>query len=145
MQISSKFTIGVHLLAVIDYLGEDKKGTSSILAGSIGVNPVIVRNVMGNLKEAGLISISQGRSGISLTRKSEQITFFDVYKAVDCVNDDGLFHFHENPNPECPIGRNIHKAMDSKLDSVQKSMEDEMKQITLADVMADIQSELKKG
>jgi len=35
--------------------------------------------------------------------------------------------------------------MDSKLDSVQKSMEDEMKQITLADVMADIQSELKKG
>ena len=29
------------------------------LAGSVGANPVIVRNVMGNLKEAGLISISQ--------------------------------------------------------------------------------------
>ena len=25
MQISSKFTIGVHLLAVIDYLGESEK------------------------------------------------------------------------------------------------------------------------
>ena len=127
MQISSKFTIGVHLLAVIDYLGEDEKV-----------------NVMGNLKEAGLISISQGRSGIALAKKPDQITFYDVYKAVDSVNDDGLFHFHENPNPECPIGKNIHKAMDSKLDRVQKCMEDEMRQITLADVMTDIQSELKK-
>lgn len=144
MQISSKFTIGVHLLAVIDYLGENEKVTSSVLAGSIGVNPVIVRNVMGNLKEAGLISISQGKSGISLTKTPDQITFYDVYKAVDSVNEDGLFHFHENPNPECPIGRNIHKAMDSKLERVQMCMEEEMRKITLADVMKDIQRELKK-
>ena len=144
MQISSKFTIGVHLLAVIDYLGENEKVTSSVLAGSIGVNPVIVRNVMGNLKEAGLISISQGKSGISLTKTPGQITFYDVYKAVDSVNEDGLFHFHENPNPECPIGRNIHKAMDSKLERVQMCMEEEMRKITLADVMTDSQSELKR-
>ena len=144
MQISSKFTIGVHLLAVIDYLGESEKVTSSVLAGSIGVNPVSVRNVMGNLKEAGLISISQGKSGISLTKTPGQITFYDVYKAVDSVNEDGLFHFHENPNPECPIGRNIHKAMDSKLERVQMCMEEEMRKITLADVMTDIQRELKK-
>ena len=139
MQISSKFTIGVHLLAVIDYLGEDEKVTSSVLAGSIGVNPVIVRNVMGMLKEAGLISISQGKSGISLTKTPGQITFYEVYKAVDSVNEDGLFHFHENPNPECPVGRNIHKAMDSKLERVQMCMEEELRKITLADVMTDIQ------
>lgn len=143
MQISSKFTIGVHLLAVIDYLGKDEKVTSNILASSIGVNPVIVRNVMGNLKEAGLISVSQGKSGISLTKTPDQITFYDIYKAVDSVKDEGLFHFHENPNPECPIGRNIHKAMDSKLKRVQQCMEDEMRKITLADVMTDIQNELK--
>ena len=73
------------------------------------------------------------------------ITEYDVYKAVDSVHDEGLFHFHDNPNPECPIGRNIHKAMDSKLERVQQCMEDEMRQITLADVMTDIQSELKKN
>ena len=143
MQISSKFTIGVHLLALVDYLGEDEKATSTVLANSIGVNPVIVRNVMRNLKEAGLISVSQGKSGISLTKTPDQITFYDVYKAVDSVNEDGLFHFHENPNPECPIGRNIHKAMDSKLIRVQQPMEDEMRKITLADVMTDIHNELK--
>ena len=143
MQISSKFTIGVHLLALVDYLGEDEKATSTVLANSIGVNPVIVRNVMRNLKEAGLISVSQGKSGISLTKTPDQITFYDVYKAVESVKDEGLFHFHENPNPECPIGRNIHKAIDSKLIRVQQRMEDEMRKITLADVMTDIQNELK--
>lgn len=143
MQISSKFTIGVHLLAVTKYCGEDEKVTSSFLAGSIGVNPVIVRNVMGRLKEAGLISSSQGRSGISLAKPAEEISFYDVYKAVDCVKDDGLFHFHEHPNPECPVGRNIHKAMDSRLERVQKVMEDELSKITLADVMTDIRGELE--
>lgn len=143
MQISSKFTIGVHLLALVDYLDEDEKATSTVLANSIGVNPVIVRNVMRNLKEAGLISVSQGKSGISLTKTPDQITFYDVYKAVESVKDEGLFHFHENPNPECPIGRNIHKVMDSKLIRVQQRMEDEMRKITLADVMTDIHNELK--
>ena len=64
MQISSKFIIAVHLLAVIDYLGDNEKVTSNILAKSIGSNPVIVRNVMGNLKEFGIIDISQGKSGV---------------------------------------------------------------------------------
>ena len=137
MQISSKFTIGVHLLAVINYLGEDEKVTSSVLAGSIGVNPVIVRNVMGNLKEAGLISISQGRSGISLTKAPEQITFYDVYKAVNSVNDDGLFHFHENPNQLCPVGRNIHAIMDSRLQEIQTAMEAKMRAMTLSEIMED--------
>ena len=63
---------------------------------------------------------------------------------MDSVNDGGLFHFHENPNPECPVGRNIHKAMDSKLERVQQRMEDEMREITLANVMTDIQRELKR-
>lgn len=145
MQMSSRFTIGVHILAVIDYMSSTEKVTSSVLAGSIGVNPVIVRNVMGKLKEAGIISISQGRSGITLAKDLEEVTFYDMYKAVDCVDEEGIFHFHENPNPECPIGRNIHRAMDGKLEQIQRCMEEEMKRITVADVTRDIRKELEKN
>ena len=137
MQISSKFTIAIHLLAVIHYLGEEGKATSSVLAGSIGVNPVIVRNVMGNLKEAGLINISQGKSGITLSKKPDEITFYDVYKAVDCVKEEGLFHFHENPNQLCPVGRNIHAIMDSRLQEIQTAMEEKMCAMTLSEIMED--------
>ena len=142
MQISSKFTIGVHLLVVIDYLSGSEKVTSNVLAGSIGVNPVIVRNVMGSLKEAGIIDISQGKSGITLKKKLDEITFYDIYKAVDLVNEEGIFHFHENPNPECPIGRNMHKALDDRLLLIQERMENEMKGMTVADVAADVKKEI---
>ena len=137
MQITSKFTIAVHIITAIDYFKDSKKVTSSFLAGSVGANPVIVRNIMGELKEAGIINISQGKSGIELAKELDDITFYDIYKAVDCVNEEGLFHFHEKPNPECPVGRNIHKAMEGKLTDVQQAMEEKMKYITLAEVVDD--------
>ena len=138
MQITSKFTIAAHIIAAIDYFKDSEKVTSNFLARSVGANPVIVRNVMGNLKESGIIAISQGKSGISLAKELDEITFYDVYKAVDCVDDDGLFHFHENPNINCPVGRNIHSAMDDKLQRVQSIMENELSRITMADVVADV-------
>lgn len=144
MQITSRFTIAVHIITAIDYFKDSEKVTSNFLAGSVGANPVIVRNVMGNLKEAGVIDISQGKSGITLAKKLDEITFYDVYMAVDCVNDEGLFHFHENPNTDCPVGRNIHKSVDGKLMKVQQAMEDEMKRITLADVVTDTKYEISQ-
>ena len=142
MQITSKFTIAVHVITAIDYFKDHKKVTSNFLAGSVGANPVIVRNVMGNLKEAGIIDISQGKSGITLAKRLDDITFYDIYRAVDSVSDEGLFHFHENPNTNCPVGRNIHKAVDEKLLKVQQAMEAEMKQITLSDVAMDTRKEI---
>ena len=142
MQITSKFTIAVHVITAIDYFKDHEKVTSNFLAGSVGANPVIVRNVMGNLKEAGIIDISQGKSGITLAKRLDDITFYDIYRAVDSVSDEGLFHFHENPNTNCPVGRNIHKAVDEKLLKVQQAMEAEMKQITLSDVVEDTRQEI---
>ena len=142
MQITSRFTIAIHIITAIDYFKDSYIVTSSFLAGSVGANPVIVRNVMGTLKEAGIISISQGKSGISLVKSLDKITFYDVYKAVDCLNEDGLFRFHENPNIKCPVGKNIHKAMDGKLKKIQDNMESEMRNITVADVAADLKKEI---
>lgn len=144
MQITSKFTIAVHIITAIDYFKDSEKVTSSFLAGSVGANPVIVRNVMGNLKESGIIDISQGKSGITLAKELDEITFFDVYKAVDCVNDEGLFHFHENPNMDCPVGRNIHKALDEELFNIQSAMENQMKSITIAEVVKRTRREIQK-
>lgn len=142
MQITSKFTIGVHIIAALEYFKNDYSMTSSFLAGSVGVNPVLIRTIMTQLKDAGLIKISQGKTGIALAKPVDEISFYDVYKAVDCIEENGLFHFHENPNVNCPVGRNIHKAMDKRLSSIQASMENEMKNITVGDVYSDIKKEM---
>lgn len=142
MQITSKFTIGVHIIAALEYFKNDYSMTSSFLAGSVGVNPVLIRTIMTELKDAGLIKISQGKTGIALAKPVDEISFYDIYKAVDCIEEKGLFHFHENPNVNCPVGKNIHKAMDKRLSNIQASMENEMKNISVGDVYSDIKTEM---
>ncbi|MBQ9227446.1 MAG: Rrf2 family transcriptional regulator [Eubacterium sp.] len=143
MQMTSQFTIAVHILTAVDYFQSSETVTSGFLAGSVGVNPVIIRTVMAKLKEAGMLTVSQGKSGITLARPLAEITFYDIYRAVDCVDSTGLFHFHEKPNIDCPVGRNIHAAMDDRLRAVQSAMEAQMKTITVADVAGDVQKEIQ--
>ena len=137
MQITSKFTVAVHILTCIDVFDGQMRVTSDVLSGSTGVNAVIVRNVLGQLRKAGIVETRQGSGGAHLAKALDEITLYDIYKAVDCVDDEGLFHFHENPNADCPVGRNIHKAMDGRLEAAQAALENELKSATLAQVVAD--------
>ncbi|MBR6994505.1 MAG: Rrf2 family transcriptional regulator [Ruminococcus sp.] len=137
MQITSKFTAAVHILACIDIFGGQMRVTSDFLSGSTGVNAVIVRGVLGQLRAAGIVETRQGSGGAHLAKALDEVTLYDIYKAVDCVDDEGLFHFHENPNAECPVGRNIHKSMDGRLQAAQAALENELKSTTLAQVVAD--------
>ena len=54
------------------------------------------------------------------------------------MENEILFHFHENPNPQCPVGKNIHNVLDDKLMRVQTAMERELVAITLQDVKEDL-------
>ena len=138
MQIGSKFTIGVHVLTAIDYFKDMDRVNSEFLAGSIGVNPVIVRTVISQLREAGIVQTQRGSSGAELVKRLDEITLYDVYKAVGSIDaEEGLFHFHEQPNPECPVGRNIHGVLDRHLADAQRAMEERLKSTTLADIVED--------
>ena len=134
MQISSRFTIGLHILTAIDTFQNEYKVTSEFLAGSIQTNPVVVRRILGQLKKAGLIESSQGVAGITIPKPLDHITFYDVYTAVEPVEEGDLFRFHDSPNPDCPVGRNIHRLLDGKLREIQNAMEEKMRRYTLADL-----------
>ena len=129
MQISSRFTIAVHIFACIDTFKEEFKLTSEFLAASINVNPVIIRKILSQLKAAGLVKVQRGSGGASIAKPLDEITFFD---------------FHENPNQKCPVGRNIHNVLDGKLIQIQDALENELGKITLEDVMKDTQYYIAK-
>lgn len=137
MQISSRFTLAVHIFACIDTFQEDHKLTSDFLAGSTNVNPVVIRKILSQLKAAGLVTVARGTGGAAIAKPLSDITLLDIYRAVECVEHGELFHFHENPNADCPVGRNIHRILDDKLVRVQRAMEQELASITLADVKRD--------
>ena len=144
MQISSRFTIAVHIFACIDTFKDDYKITSDFLAASVNVNPVIIRKILSQLKNAGLVEVKRGSGGATIAKELEQINFYDIYSAVECVENGELFHFHENPNQKCPVGRNIHNVLDGKLIQIQDALENELGKITLEDVMKDTQYYIAK-
>lgn len=136
MQFSSRLPIAVHiLLAIVEFEGKEKT-TSTFLAGSVNVNPVIIRNTLGQLKTAGLVTVKAGEGGASLAKKPGDVTLLDIFDAVE--KEEALFHFHENPNPECPVGKNVHAVLDKKLLAIQEAMREKMESITLQDLIDDM-------
>ena len=133
------------MLTCMEAFKKDYKITSDFLAGSINVNPVIIRRILSQLKDAGMIEVRRGTGGAAVAKPLDEITFLDVYHAVECIEENTLFHFHENPNKNCPVGSNIHNILDDKLVRVQAAMERELKAITLADVIQDLGKYVQLG
>ncbi len=127
MQIPSRFTIATHMLIIIALKGKESKVTSDFLAASVGVNPVIIRKTLSQLKKAELISVARGTGGTEIVKDLKDISLLDVYQAVECLGKTGqLFSFHDNPNPNCPVGAHIHDVLDQKLERIQLAMEAEL-------------------
>lgn len=135
MKITSRFTVAVHTLLAINTFNDEYKTTSDFIAASVNVNPVVIRRVLGQLKDAGMIAVARGTGGVQIIKPLEEITLYDVYKAVDSVEEGNLFHFHESPNPNCPVGKNIHAVLDKHLETAQCALEQSLKQTHLVDLV----------
>ena len=136
MQFSFRMPVAVHIMLCIAKFDGVFKTTSTFLASSVNVNPVIIRKTLGQLKAAGLVEVAAGVGGAKLTKAPQDITLRDVFQAVE--EDEDLFHIQDNPNPKCPVGRNIHRVLGSRLTTVKDHMLDDFAQITLADLLEDI-------
>jgi DNA-binding IscR family transcriptional regulator len=137
MSISSRFSVGIHILSLIEF---NKEGISSsdFLASSVNTNPAVIRKLMGMLKKAGLVEVHPGIAGAKLAKKMSEITLLDVYKAVNVVQDNELFGMHENPNPDCPVGRHIQNTIEPIFSAAQLAMEKVLGNVLLEDVIKDI-------
>ncbi len=141
MKITSRFTVAVHTLLVIYHFEGKEKTTSEFIAASVNVNPVVIRRTLLSLKAAGMVEVKAGSGGASIVKDLKDITLFDVYRAVDSVDGD-IFHFHENPNPGCAVGRNVHAVLDTHLADAQRALENELKKVTLYDLAQDLERRL---
>lgn len=130
---SCRFAVAVHTLAVLA-CRKEKAVSSDTLARSINTNPVVVRRLLCDLREAGLVQTQKGVSGGTLlTRPPESISLREVYEAVECSS--GLVLPQQAPNPECPIGRRMELLLPEIFAQAQEAMAQSLAQRTLADLM----------
>jgi Rrf2 family protein len=135
--INSRFTVAVHLLSLLTVGRERFPGvalTSELAAESVNTNPVVIRRILGCLRQVGLVSSQPGpNGGWFLEREPERITLRDVYRAVQ---DQTLFSMHHRPpSASCLIGRNIQDALEGFYDEAEAALEKNLAQKSIADVV----------
>jgi Rrf2 family protein len=128
----------VHVLTLLAQGGAQPM-TSEYIAGSVNTNPVVIRRVLGALRAARLVTSQGGNGGgWRLVGDPEAITLCDVYRAVE---KDTLFPLHHRPpNPECPVGRHIQRALSARFAAATRAMEHELARTTVADMLRDVQA-----
>lgn len=108
---NTRFATAIHIMALLAKSPQEWL-TSEWIAGSININPAIVRKEISVLREAGLITSRQGKEGGSqLGKTAEQISISEIYRAVK--NTEVLGKKNQNPNPACSVGKEINTHLNT--------------------------------
>ena len=130
--ISGQFAISLHILTLLatsdDYLSSD------YIAGSLNVNPVLVRKEISNLKKHALVESKEGKNGgTKLLKPAADITLDDIYKIT---HEKISLGFSKNtPNPDCPIGKKITENLGSLYDDLDHVVSKQLGHISLLNFM----------
>jgi Rrf2 family protein len=133
--------VAVHVLAVLAYKGGEAV-TSALLASSVNTNPVIIRRLLLLLQSAGFIETRKGAgAGSRLSRKPEQISLMEVYRAVE--TDEPFTAHSKKPNEACPVGSCIQATLQKVFTAAEAALEKELARTTLADIVAEVKKSCK--
>lgn len=128
---NSRFAISLHILTLLEKANGELL-SSDYIAGSININPVLVRKELINLRNSGLVTSKEGKNGGAvLTKSADKISLDEVYSAVKQNNLLGVSK--NTPNPHCPVGKQINKHLDALYESTEKILLKELAGNTLAD------------
>lgn len=140
MAQNCRFAFAVHVLSALA-LSPEGGMNSEQLAGTVNTNPVVIRRLLLDLREADLVCTQRGPGGgAKLSRPAAHITLAQIYKAVS-----GEFQaFGEHPNEPakgCCVGRSIKAVLESVAQKAAQCIEREYAAISLADVVLQLQGE----
>jgi len=133
MSTNSRFAVAVHVLSLMAWSGEEPLKSEQV-AESVNTNPVVIRRMLKELAEAGLVVSQTGSLGGSrLANDPAKTTLLDVYQALECR---GVFSLHRQPpSRDCPVGVNIETVLGEVLLEVDSAVERVLKNITINDVV----------
>ncbi|EMP69232.1 Rrf2 family transcriptional regulator [Streptococcus mutans] len=134
--MDTKFSVALHILAMISESTEVL--TSQRLATSVGTNASYIRKVIVLLKNAGLITSKQGKSGYRMTKAPEELTLLEIYYATQETDHIQLFQVHQHANKSCPVGKHITAAVSPIFGEVEEHLEHQLRQQTLTTVITNL-------
>lgn len=140
--MDNKFSSAIHTLILI--AESDKPLTSEDIAKSVGTNASYIRKIIALLKKKDIIESHRGVSGFALKSNSEDLTFLQIYQAVNERSRPCLFDLHQNPNDECIVGRHIKPILSGMFAEMEDAFAHALAEKTLADCISGIRKRLGK-
>lgn len=136
MATNNQFSIAIHILVGLGF-GRGTHMCSGELAESVNANPSFIRRILSKLSKAGLVETTTGKSGAcALARNANEISMLDIYHAVEAPK---VFAIHDYvTQKQCLISCNIKPSLERVLEKSQRTMEESLKKISLAEVISDI-------
>jgi len=131
MKRNSRLSLALHTLSHMAG-SPDRVRTSSDIAEHAGTNPVVVRRVLGKLREAGLLVSEKGHAGgWRLAHQPQDITLADVYLALD----ERMVATNESSDaPACSVERALHKRVSSVLEEIEENLVRRLGETSIAEV-----------
>jgi Rrf2 family protein len=132
MKRSSRLSLALHALVHLHQQPEESV-TSSTLAQCLMTNPVVVRRVLGELREAGIVAAARGHDGgWRLQRAAADITLRQVYAAMG----ESLLIRTESDAGDvaCGIVRTVNTVMGDFLADAEALLAARLDRVSLADV-----------
>ena len=143
MATNCRFAFAVHVLSVLAYYEQDGEPgvTSEVLAGTVNTNAVVIRRLLCDLREAGLVETQRGpHGGTRLARAAKKIDLAQVHRAV--AGEFAPFGEHPNqPAQGCMVGRGILATLGEISERAAHAIEKEYASVSLADVLKRLEKE----
>jgi Rrf2 family protein len=119
MKRNSRLSLALHTLGHM--AGDpERMRTSADIAEHAGTNPVVVRRVLGRLRDANLLASVKGHAGgWRLARSPHQITLADVYVAL---NETLIASEDEAQASDC----SVENLLRNKVESVMRDIEHDL-------------------
>jgi Rrf2 family protein len=129
---NSRLSSSVHALLHLAEHGGSL--TSETLARSLRTNPVVVRQTMAGLRDAGIVHSERGHGGgWSLDRDPAAITLRDIYAALGSPTLFSLRNRSENPN--CLVEKAVNAALTDATADAQALFAERLGTISLASML----------
>ncbi|WP_343211600.1 Rrf2 family transcriptional regulator (plasmid) [Aliisedimentitalea scapharcae] len=132
MKRNSRLSLALHTLSHM--AGDpDRVRTSADIADHAGTNPVVVRRVLGKLREAGLLVSEKGHAGgWRLAKPARGITLADVYLALDERLVSGSDSDAEPSH--CSVETDLQTRVAEVLEEIEESLVQRLRETSITDV-----------
>jgi len=132
--ISGKFAISVHILTLLTKFPNDYL-SSEFIAGSMNLNPVLVRKEIANLKAHHIVESKEGKNGgTKLSKAASNISLKEIFEMT--FENIGLGYAKNQPNPDCPVGKKINQNLDVLYTEMNQKVCEQLEGISLEDFSA---------